>query len=419
MRSPRPYQTDCFNAIIAGFDRGLRGLCIEAFTGFGKGYLIALLCEHIRKQGGRVLVLVNRDNLVNQLTQSIYEQGLYPAVERSQDVASSLSDIVVGSVQTMQGKRLKKWNPETFNLVICDEVHFSAARTHKNVLDYFSQSRHVGMSATLTRHDKKALWKGYEEIVFSMPLQEGIDEGWLTPFLFQQLPVPIEVPQTLANKRTWKEEDEESLLQTYLHSIFGESASLVDGRKALFFWPGVTPSKEANSFFQKSNIASRHIDGYMSKTKRGEILDWFRETETGVLHNSDLLSYGYDNKTIDCIGIMRLGRSLPLLLQRLGRGTRVLPTVDGAGGRDERHRIIGGSKKAHCLVIDLMLQLDGIKHRFAQVSDLVTGDKEEREWLRRERAKLNNDNLSLDDLENLCKKRRLDNEQKQLQKLSW
>ena len=50
----------------------------------------------------------------------------------------------------------------------------------------------------------------------------------------------------------------------------------------------------------------------MAKNKIAEILEWFAAPGAKTLHNADLLSYGYDNPSIDCVGIMRLSRSLPM-----------------------------------------------------------------------------------------------------------
>lgn len=389
MRIARPYQTEAINAIRNAFRSGKRGVVIEIPTGGGKGYIIAKIAKDAWEKGKRTLIVVNRNELCRQLIGSCKEQGLWPSLECGQDHATPMSDVVVASIQTAQNVRLKKWNPRHFDLIICDEVHGSAAKTFKNTLGHFESSFHLGVTATLERHDKAGLAAVYEECVFSMTLQEAIEDGWLVPFRFEELPVPIEISDETAVKRCFTEKDEEGIFEKgeYLPRLFKEASERAAGRKALMFWPNCKSSEEADRYFTDFGIQSRHIDGYMSPDKIREILDWFSEDGPRTLHNADLLSVGYDNPSIDCVGIMRLSRSIPLLKQRLGRGTRPLCRVDDYPTPELRREAIAASYKPECIVLDLMIQLGDVKNKFADATALITDNDEEREFLRKERKK--------------------------------
>lgn len=389
MRIARPYQIECIEAIRAAYKAGRKGVVIEGFTGFGKGFVIASIAKSVMDKKGRVLVAVNRDNLCDQLRDSLIEQGMMPVLERGADKASPMSDCVVGSVQTMQKDRLKKWNPNHFRLVITDEIHFGAASTFKSMLSHFDGTYHLGLSATIERHDKKGLWKGYEECVFSMPLTKGIEEGWLVPFEFEELPVPISVGDELAEKKQFTQEDEETVFDAgnYLPRLFAEAASRATNDKSLFFWPNCDSSREASSYFNASGVESRHADGYMSKATLNETLEWFRSPGAKALHNADLYSYGFDAPFITLVGIMRISRSIPMLKQRLGRGTRPLCRVDDYPTAEGRRAAIAASAKPRCKVLDLMLQLGDVQNKFATATSLITEDEKEREFIEEERRK--------------------------------
>lgn len=420
MRSPRCYQLECIRKIREAFQSGKRGVVVELFTGAGKGFIIAQIAQMVQAKGKRCLVTVNRDNLCEQLMESLQQQGLFPVMERGMDRASPMSDLVVGSIQTMQGERLKKWSPDHFGMVITDEVHFGAADTFKNTLSHFANAYHLGVSATIERHDKAGLWEGYKDCVFSMPLQEGINQGWLVPFEFEELPVPIVISDKQAVKRMWTEKDETELFSTndYLPRLFAESAArLHETLPSLYFWPSCDASREANAHFQSMGIQSRHVDGYMSKPQIAEILEWFYGPGRKALHNADLLSYGYDNPSIGLVGIMRISRSIPMLKQRLGRGTRPACVVDGIPTAEERRAAIAASIKPQCRVLDLMIQLGDVKNTFADSTALITADPEEREFLREERKKLGRQ-LTMEEIEGKLKARRETDKEKQLAKLA-
>jgi len=418
-RKPRDYQIAIKDAVREGFRRGLRGVGVEAFTGAGKGFIIADIAKDVFAKKGRVLVLVNRDNLCDQLAESLVEQGMYPQIERGMDKASALSDVVVGSIPTMQGERLKRWNPNHFRMVITDEAHFAAAKTFKNTLDYFKSSHHLFLTATMERHDKAGLWSGCEELVYSMPLQDGINQGWLVPFDFEELPVPVEISDEKAKKKMFTEKDESEVFSAgdYLPRLFAEAASRCHDKKALLFWPNCDSSKEAVKHFHESGIDSRHVDGYMAKLEINAILEWFRLPGFKSLHNADLLSYGYDNPTIDCVGIMRLSRSIPMLKQRLGRGTRPICNVDRYLDADTRKMAIAESEKSSCKVLDLMIQLGEVQNKFADPTCLITDSTEEKEFIRDEMRKAGRA-LSMEEIEGKLKVRRETDRNKMLNKLA-
>lgn len=412
MRQPRDYQTRAIEAVRKAFIAGRRGVIIEAFTGAGKGYIIAKISELVRERSGRVLVLVNRDNLCDQLNKSLVEQGLFPSMERGLDKASPMSDLVVGSIQSMQGARLKKWPQNHFRLVITDEVHFGAAKTFKATLDHFKSSFHIGVTATIDRHDKKGIWDGYKDIVFSMPLIEGISEGWLVPLRFFELPVPIVLSDRENAKKAFGETDEENIFDrdSYLPRLFAESARESFGKKALMFWPGCKASELASEAFIKLGVESRHVDGYMPKNQIVEILDWFSKPGPKALHNANLLSYGYDNPSVDCVGVMRLLRSLPMLKQMIGRGTRPYKAgIDLLKTREERKAAIAASEKPNCLILDLMLQLDGAQSSFASCGQLVTDDKSTADYIREKRNTMGG-GIDIEGLKDLIRSKQSDDE---------
>lgn len=415
MRTARDYQVACDEAVSKCFREGKRGVAVEIFTGGGKGFLIANWAKKTFARRKRVLVLVNRDTLVGQLSESIVEQGLHPQLERGMDRASKLADIVVGSIQTLQGDRLKTWRPDHFDLVITDEAHFAAAKSFKATLDYFESSYHIFMSATMERHDKQGLWHGVNHLAYSMPLQAGINEGWLVPFEFEELPVPIDISDKQATKKMWTQKDEDGVFDEgeYLPRMFREAASRAHDRHGLFFWHGRGPSKEATKYFNAEGIESRHIDCYLSNNQIKDIKAWFAQPGPKACHCSDYFNYGYDNPLIDLIGMMRIRRSVPMMKQNLGRGTRPAIRVDDYATADERRAAIASSAKPHCRVLDLMLRMGEVANKFADPTALITDDPKERDFVK-EAMRKEGRAVTMEELELKLKAKRHTDFEKQL-----
>lgn len=419
MRAPRPYQLACVEQVRKALGRKVRGVVVEQPTGIGKAFEIAMICKLAMHKGKRVLVAVNRDNLCDQLFASLKEQGLFPVMERGLDIASPLSDLVCGSFQTMQGKRLQKWNVDHFHLVITDECHGSGSPTFKRTLDHFSPAYHVGFSATLERHDKEGLWSGFTERVFAMTIVDAWRDGWLVEYEHEEIPVPITMSEKLAGKKTFSEEDEIEVFSSgeYLPRLFAETAQRAHGRRGLLFWPNVDSSKAAAEHFNANGIETKHADGYMEKEEIREILAWFREGGPRCLMNSKLLEMGYDNPMIDAVGIMRITQSIPSIKQMVGRATRANCVIDGLPNAEARRAAIAASVKPKFKLWDLMIQIEDMKHSFADVSALITSDPGERSYLKEEEKQAGRQ-LTLDEIECKLKARRETDAERQLAKLA-
>lgn len=434
VRAPRPYQTACFDAGRDAFRAGLRHIIFVLATGLGKTVIFVLIAIMVRAKGGRVLILVNRDVLTKQAAAELTENGMHPTIECAGDKASPLSDLVVGSIQTMaSGNRIEKWNRDHFRMVICDECHGSSAATFAKVLDYFESAFHVGVTATPNRHDKKGLWKGYEKIVFEMPLKErtvdgvtvpgGIEEGWLCDLVFKPVPVPITLSDKAAKCRSMSEDDEagDYGIGPFMEEIIEKSIDEYRGMKVLNFFPNCTSSKESAEAYKRAGLNARHVEGPggpagMSPKQIQETIEWFKGEREAMLCNAQLLSVGYNQPDINVIGLTRIIKSETTYLQSLGRGTRTVANIDqwADGTALDRRCAIQFSEKPFCKVVDLLIQND--EHNLCEPAMLITDDKEEREYIRS--ARKSGMQIDLSKVDEMIRAKRATDREKALAKMT-
>lgn len=397
MRNPRPFQLQQFTSVRDAFRAGQKGVIVEAPTGTGKAVSIALISKMTSDKGGRVLILVNRDILVSQLIEELKSVDVFAHREQAEERATLTSQVVVGSIQSITGDWLKRFPNNHFRLVITDEVHGSAAKSFKAILDHFQDAYHCGFTATPERHDKCGLWHGYKEIVFSMTLKEAIDEGWLCGFEFVDLDCPVVLEEKLMKHATFKEDEEVFDSRKYLPRLADCSVENSQGRKGLFFLPNCRVSREFTGMLKERGLNAEHIDSsYMPPKETSRLLEWFAGQESAILCNSDLLSVGYNQPDINLIGLFRPIASTPLYKQRLGRGTRPIAPVDNYTTSDERKAAIAASPKPHCRVLNVFWENGS--HNLASPSCLITDDKSEQEEMNKSRKpgqKVNLEELEL------------------------
>jgi len=427
MRTPRPYQSACHGAIRDAFRNGLKRVLVELATGLGKTVIFVLMTMMTRAKGGRVLILVNRDVLVTQALDELQANGVFAAREQAEARATLTSEVVCASVQSLQGKWLERWPRDYFKLVITDECHGSAAATFRKILDHFEGAYHVGVTATAERHDKRGLWKGYEDIVYRMPLKNwvdktsgevtrgGIDEGWLCDFKFIDLDCPVTLDERLATHAVFKENEEVFDSAKYLPRLAECAIAEATGKKGLFFLPNCRVSNEFATMLKARGLNAEHIDSsYMTPARTSELLEWFKWQKSGILCNSDLLSVGYNQPDIDCIGLFRPIASTPMYKQRLGRGTRPVAKVDDYATAEERIAAIADSAKPACTVLNVFWEND--THNLASPSCLITDDEDERKAIDKDRKA--GSQVDLDKLEERLKAKRMEDQAEEMRKFA-
>ena len=112
----RPYQRDLVNNIRTAINRGNQRVCAVLGCGGGKSVVIATIARASTDNGARVLFLVHRRELVEQIKRTMHRQGVDP----------ELCNVMM--VQTAS-RRLRSLAPPV--LIIVDECHHVLSRTYQ------------------------------------------------------------------------------------------------------------------------------------------------------------------------------------------------------------------------------------------------------------------------------------------------
>ena len=155
----RPYQRECIETIKA---QAPGAYLAQMATGLGKTVTFANIPRH----GERMLILSHREELVEQPRK--YFDCTY-GIERASS-RSHGEEVVSASVQSLV-RRLDRFRPDDFRLIICDEAHHAAARTYRAIFDYFRPEKLIGFTATPTRGDKVRLDTVFQDIIFQRDLR--------------------------------------------------------------------------------------------------------------------------------------------------------------------------------------------------------------------------------------------------------
>ena len=221
----RPYQSEAKDKIFESWDSGVKRTLLVLPTGCGKTIVFSKVAEECVRHGDRVLILAHRGELLDQAADKIQKStGLGCAVEKAdQSCIGSWFRIVVGSVQTlMREKRLNQFPPDYFRTIIVDEAHHCISQSYQNVLQHFSESKVLGVTATPDRGDMRNLGEYFENLSYEYTLPDAIKSGYLCRIKAMTIPLRIDISAVGTQAGDFKAADIGSALDPYLEQIAAE-----------------------------------------------------------------------------------------------------------------------------------------------------------------------------------------------------
>lgn len=319
----RPYQKESMESVFEQWEEVDKTLLVLP-TGCGKTIVFAKITEQCVKGGKRVLILAHRGELLEQAADKIAKTtGLGCATEKAEQ--SSLNTwyrIVVGSVQTlMREKRLNQFDRDYFDVIIIDEAHHCISDSYQKVLQYFSNAKVLGVTATPDRGDMKNLGSYFESLAYEYSLPKAIKEGYLCPIKAQTIPLKLDLSGVSQQAGDFKTSDIDTALDPYLFQIGDEMRKYCTNRKTVVFLPLVKTSQKFTHILNELGFRAVEVNG--GNDDRAEVLQDFESGKYNVLCNSMLLTEGWDCPSVDCVVVLRPTKVRALYSQMVGRGTRL------------------------------------------------------------------------------------------------
>lgn len=320
----RPYQEESKRAVFNEWEQGILKTLLVLPTGTGKTIVFAAITNDCVGKGERVLILAHRGELLEQAADKIKKAtGLNCAVEKADETClNSWYRITVGSVQSlMREKRLSQFDKHYFDTIIIDEAHHSISDSYQRILDYFSDAKVLGVTATPDRGDMKNLGQVFDSLAYEYTLPKAIKDGYLSPIKALTIPLKLDLSAVSMQAGDFKAAEIGTALDPYLEQIAIEMQKYCADRKTVVFLPLIKTSQKFRNLLNKYGFRAAEVNG--GSEDRSEILKDFENGKYNVLCNSMLLTEGWDCPDVDCIVVLRPTKVRSLYCQMVGRGTRL------------------------------------------------------------------------------------------------
>lgn len=368
----RPYQCAAIDAIRQEFIAGKKSTLLVLATGLGKTVVFAEILRRTAAKGRRGLVVAHREELLKQANGKLAAIGVNAAIEQAGKRATADAPVVVASVQTLKGKRLQKFAPDAFDLVVIDEAHHATADGYRAVIEHFPSARILGVTATPDRLDGVGLGRVFESCAYKYELHKAIRDGWLAEVRARRIVlkhVDLDGVRTRAGDLETNALAVKMSTPEAIHGVARPMIENIGDRQTIAFAVSVEHAHAiATALNTYREGCARAIDGSASSTEREAAVADFASGKIQILVNCALYTEGFDAPVTSCIAIARPTKSRALYSQMIGRGTRLFPG------------------KTDCMLLDFV-GLVG-RHRLAGPADVLADvedplSEEEREEIER------------------------------------
>ncbi len=292
-------------------------------TGGGKTTIIADIVERAVGKGTRVLILVHRLELCEQVRERLHQFGITSGVIIGGRQKNLKFPVQVATVQSF-AKRVTRAMYQRFGLIIIDEAHRGASDGYLKIVRTLPGIPVIGFTATPYRTDSRTLREVFNTIVSGPTVSEMIRAGYLVPTVVYADEIDLSGVHV---KRG--DYDEKELFQKYdegrIYDGVVNKYRKHSGGTAICFCINKQHAVKTAAAFNNSGIPAGYIYAGLDSTERTRSLRDFREGKLKVLCNVFILTEGYDLPRIDTVILNRATRSRIAWRQMIGRGLRPFP----------------------------------------------------------------------------------------------
>lgn len=356
---PRYFQLSAINRTLKAISDGQKRLLLVLATGTGKTFTaFQIVWKFLKKnKDARVLYLADRNILIDQTIVGDFSPlmkistKISGAIDKSYQVYFSLYQAITGKDEEFD--LYKEFSRDFFDLIIVDECHRGSAKEEsrwREILDYFSDAIHIGMTATPKESSQVSNIDYFGEPIYTYSLKQGIKDGFLAPYRVIRVNHDVDEKGLIIEDRV-KDDDGEVLKKNFFRPSEIDKKVVIENRTKLVAKRIVEEQKKIDRFAKvivfcqdqehasrlrmqivnelgKSGDNSRNFcmritsDDEEGKSMLEDFIDPDKKYPV-IATTSKLLSTGVDTKMVKMIVIDQAINSISEFKQMIGRGTRI------------------------------------------------------------------------------------------------
>lgn len=312
----RPYQIPFYDSLRKALAVHPRVIACMA-TGGGKTKTFVKIALDSAAKGRSVLILSEALSILTQIKAEVpaaLDLGYMPS-----------GGIMVGMSQTLVRRpailsRLQELGPRL--LIIADEAHIG---THSKALKQLPDAYLLGFTATPDYRKAKHLPEIYEGCVVGPQPAELVELGALSRYRhYERRGAGLDALQKKNGEYTEESQHIAFDSPEALSALVSDVSGTVHN-KVMIFTSSIKSAGIVSDYFRSAGVEVSEVHTGRSDAEFQLFL--YRKNAVRVCVSVGSLTKGFDDPATDLIVLWRATTSLPLYLQMIGRGSRVIPGV--------------------------------------------------------------------------------------------
>ncbi len=359
-RKPRYYQQIAINRSVEAIAKGQKRILLTMATGTGKTYTAFQIIHRLWKSGTkkRILFLADRNALIDQTKRGDFRHFKDKMTVISNKKIDKSYEIYLALYQGLTNydedrDAYRKFSQDFFDLIVIDECHRGSASEDsawREILKYFDNATHIGLTATPKETDSVSSSEYFGEPVYTYSLKQGIADGFLAPYKVLRIGLNVDLegwrPEhgktdkqgQIVDDRVYnrKDFDKNLIIEERTQAVAKKVTELLKKTnrfdKSIIFCVDIDHAQRMRSAIanENSDLMAENskfvmqITGDNDEGKRE--LDNFINPEEKypvVATTSKLMTTGVDAQTCKIIVLDSNIRSMTEFKQIIGRGTRI------------------------------------------------------------------------------------------------
>ena len=346
----RRHQEDSLNWLMDARRQGRRNFLLVLPTATGKTEIFIEDIVRLKKVQPdlRALIIVPTRRLRKQ-TIARLKLRLPPQLKASvsdQLLSDTKADFFIQTSAWMQ-RHYYKIPADYFDYIVVDEAHHAPAAGLRSILQHFTPTHLLGVTATPDRTDQQSLEKIFGEYEPQLTLEDAIKQGLVPPVRCYRIKSNIDLSEVRFNGKEYVKSDlqktllvpsRDQLIVDVVQKYFGAEFRQKQG---VIFCVDIKHAHRMADLLNKEGISASAVDGKNRKAS-ARALRAYNDSSVRFLCACDLLSEGWDAPQTSILVMARPTFSKVLYTQQLGRGLRhypgkealyVIDVVDNYGAR--------------------------------------------------------------------------------------
>ena len=334
---PHPYQKEILEKLqvereVFGRSKNL----IVAATGVGKTIIATFDYKRFRKQyksNCRLLFVAHREEILKQSLNTfrvVLKDFNFGNLLVGKNEPSSIENLFV-SIQSFNSSKLyEKTTQDFYDFIIVDEFHHAAARSYRELLEYYKPKILLGLTATPERMDGQNVLEHFDnKIAAEMRLVEAIDRKLLSPFQYFCVTDSVDLSTLKWSRKGYDLKELENVYtgnkirSTQILNSIQKYVTDVDEIKGLGFCVSKEHALYMADFFTKASVPSIALYADVNNVVREQAQKRLECGEIKFIFVVDLYNEGVDIPAINTVLFLRPTESLTVFVQQLGRGLRL------------------------------------------------------------------------------------------------